>query len=145
MYILIFPKHFMISASSCEARSRIIPLPFYRWGHFTSRCEMEDLEEETMYSKSQPYKISSLCATTAHPVLPADINNPSPHSFPLSSNGVSESLPHRLKLIRVGTWKETHLLFWAAQLVSVELASYSTLPLGAGIICQDKLSSRWFF
>lgn len=38
---------------------------------------MEDLKKETIYLKYWPYKISSVGTPTPHPILMADINNPS--------------------------------------------------------------------
>lgn len=84
--------------------------------------------------------LTHLRATASRPVLTADINNPSPHSFPLSS-GVSQNPCHnrargsRSRLARAGTHEETHLLFCVDRYsVLVGSPSSSTLPLVAVIL-----------
>lgn len=88
----------MISESSEARRSSTVLSLFSRWGHFSSRCEMENLQKETIdvkKFKNWLSQITSLSATTFHSILTAGINNQSLHSFPLSSDHVSESLPQQ--------------------------------------------------
>lgn len=115
----------MTSKSSCKARLSIIEFSFYRWRHLTSRCDMEVLKKEAMYSKYWPHKISSPGTATPHPILTADINNPSLHSLPLSSSGASESLPWQGSSWSELAHERTLICFF------VELPNYSTLPLAA--------------